>query len=35
LGGGGDPARSQRVAEAMFQMGKIDVSQLQKAYDGK
>ena len=33
MGGGGDPARSKRVMEALFQMDKIDVSRLQRAHD--
>ena len=35
MGGGGDPAASQRVMEAMFQMTKLDVNRLQQAFDGK
>jgi predicted 3-demethylubiquinone-9 3-methyltransferase (glyoxalase superfamily) len=35
LGGGGDPARSKRVVDAMLQMTKLDVSKLQTAYDGQ
>jgi len=35
LGGGGDPARSKRVVDAMLQMNKLDVKTLQAAYDGK
>lgn len=34
MGGGGDPARAQRVMEAFFQMNKFDVATLQAAYDG-
>lgn len=34
LSGGGDPARSQRVVQAMLKMKKIDLATLQKAYDG-
>lgn len=34
LSGGGDPARSQRVVQAMLQMKKLDLAGLQKAYDG-
>ena len=34
LGGGGDPARSKRVVDAMLQMKKLDVNALQAAYDG-
>lgn len=30
-----DPAKSQRVMHAMFQMVKLDIATLQKAYDGK
>ena len=29
-----DPAKSQRVMQAMLQMKKIDIAKLQKAYDG-
>jgi predicted 3-demethylubiquinone-9 3-methyltransferase (glyoxalase superfamily) len=35
MSGGGDPARSKRVMDAFFQMGKFDIAQLQAAYDGK
>jgi predicted 3-demethylubiquinone-9 3-methyltransferase (glyoxalase superfamily) len=35
LGGGGDPARSKRVVDAMLQMNKLDVNTLQAAYDAK
>jgi predicted 3-demethylubiquinone-9 3-methyltransferase (glyoxalase superfamily) len=35
LGGGGDPARSKRVVDAMLHMNKLDVSTLQAAYDAK
>jgi len=35
MGGGGDPARSKRVMDALFQMNKLDASRLQAAYDGK
>jgi predicted 3-demethylubiquinone-9 3-methyltransferase (glyoxalase superfamily) len=35
LGGGGDPARSKRVVDAMLQMNKLDVNTLQAAYDDK
>jgi predicted 3-demethylubiquinone-9 3-methyltransferase (glyoxalase superfamily) len=35
LGGGGDPARSKRVVDAMLQMNKLDVKTLQAAYDAK
>ena len=34
LSGGGDPARAQRVMGVFFQMSKIDVGQLQRAFDG-
>ena len=34
LGGGGDPARAGRVMQAMLGMSKLDVRQLQAAYDG-
>lgn len=34
LGGGGDPARAQRVGAAMMAMGKLDVAALRRAYDG-
>lgn len=30
-----DPARSQRVMQAMMQMKKLDVAGLQRAYDGR
>jgi predicted 3-demethylubiquinone-9 3-methyltransferase (glyoxalase superfamily) len=30
-----DPAKSQRVVKALFQMKKLDVGELQRAYDGK
>ena len=30
-----DPARSSRVMNAMLQMGKLDLQQLQRAYDGE
>lgn len=33
LSGGGDPARSQRVVQAMLKMKKIILADLQKAYD--
>jgi predicted 3-demethylubiquinone-9 3-methyltransferase (glyoxalase superfamily) len=29
-----DPAKANRVMQAMLQMRKIDVAQLQKAYEG-
>ncbi len=35
MGGGGDPARGQRVMNAMFAMDKMDISKLQAAYDNK
>src|SRR5262245_14583866 len=35
MGGGGDPARSKRVMDALFQMNKLDASRLQAAYDEK
>jgi len=35
LGGGGDPARGNRVMQAMLQMAKLDVRRLQEAYDGR
>jgi predicted 3-demethylubiquinone-9 3-methyltransferase (glyoxalase superfamily) len=35
IGGGGDPARSKRVMDALFQMKKLDAGRLQAAYDGK
>ena len=35
LGGGGDPARSKRVLDAMLQMARIDEATLQRAYDGQ
>ena len=34
LGGGGDAARAGRVMQAMLGMSKLDVRQLQAAYDG-
>lgn len=34
LMGGADPARSQRVMQAMLQMKKLDVAALEKAYTG-
>jgi predicted 3-demethylubiquinone-9 3-methyltransferase (glyoxalase superfamily) len=34
LSGGGDPARAGRVMQAMLRMSKLDVRQLQEAYDG-
>jgi predicted 3-demethylubiquinone-9 3-methyltransferase (glyoxalase superfamily) len=33
MGGSGDPTRSKRVMEALFQMDKIDVNRLQQAHD--
>lgn len=30
-----DPAKVKRVSEAMMQMGKLDLGELQKAYDGR
>ncbi len=32
--GGGDTLKAQRVMEAMLQMGKLDVAELQRSYDG-
>jgi len=32
--GGPDPAGAQRALQAMFQMRKIDIAALQRAYDG-
>jgi predicted 3-demethylubiquinone-9 3-methyltransferase (glyoxalase superfamily) len=32
--GGKDPEKAKRVMQAMLQMDKIDISRLQKAYDG-
>ena len=29
-----DPARAKRVADAMMAMNKLDIKQLQQAYDG-
>jgi predicted 3-demethylubiquinone-9 3-methyltransferase (glyoxalase superfamily) len=29
-----DPAKAQRVTEAMLKMGKLDIAELQRAYDG-
>ena len=29
-----DPEKAQRVMKSMLQMGKIDVAELQRAYDG-
>ena len=34
LGGGGDPGRAGRVMQAMLGMAKLDVRQLQAAYEG-
>lgn len=34
MSGGGDPKKSQRVMQAMMQMNKIIIADLQKAYDG-
>jgi predicted 3-demethylubiquinone-9 3-methyltransferase (glyoxalase superfamily) len=34
LGGGGDSVRAGRVMQAMLQMKKLDLHQLQRAYDG-
>ena len=34
LSGGGDAARAGRVLKAMLQMGKLEVAQLEHAYDG-
>ena len=34
LSGDGDAARGGRVLNAMLQMGKLDVAQLQRAFDG-
>jgi predicted 3-demethylubiquinone-9 3-methyltransferase (glyoxalase superfamily) len=33
--GGGDPARSKRVMDELFQMNKLDANRLQQAFDGK
>jgi predicted 3-demethylubiquinone-9 3-methyltransferase (glyoxalase superfamily) len=30
-----DPSKARRATEAMLKMGKIDIAQLQKAYDGR
>ena len=30
-----DPAKSKRVIEAMFQMKKLDIAQLERAYRGQ
>jgi predicted 3-demethylubiquinone-9 3-methyltransferase (glyoxalase superfamily) len=35
IAGGGDPARRQRVMNAMFTMDKLDIAKLQAAYDNK
>ena len=35
MGGGGDPERANRVMQAMLKMKKIDVAQLQAAYDAQ
>lgn len=35
LMGDPDPEKSQRVVQAMLQMGKIDIAGLRRAYDGK
>ena len=34
MGGGGDPARSKRVVDALMHMGKVDLARLEQAYDG-
>ncbi len=34
MGDGGDPARSQRVVDVLMRSTKLDVDQLQRAYDG-
>ncbi|HEX6048437.1 MAG TPA: VOC family protein [Gemmatimonadaceae bacterium] len=34
MGGGGDPARSQRVVDVLMRSTKLDIDQLQRAYDG-
>jgi predicted 3-demethylubiquinone-9 3-methyltransferase (glyoxalase superfamily) len=34
LMGGGDPAQSKRVMDALLRMSKLDVHQLQQAFDG-
>ncbi len=33
--GDSDPLKAQRVVEAMLQMGKLDIAELQKAYEGR
>lgn len=35
MGGGGDPSRSKRVMDALFQMNKVETGRLQAAYDEK
>jgi predicted 3-demethylubiquinone-9 3-methyltransferase (glyoxalase superfamily) len=35
LMGGGDPAASKRVLDALMQMNKLDIDRLQEAHDGK
>ena len=34
LSGGGDPAKAKRVMDVFFQMNKIEVDRLQRAFDG-
>ncbi|HEY9227671.1 MAG TPA: VOC family protein [Gemmatimonadaceae bacterium] len=34
MGGGGDPSRSKRVMDALFAMNKLEISGLQRAFDG-
>lgn len=34
MGGGGDPERSQRVVDVLMRSTKLDIDQLQRAYDG-
>lgn len=35
MSGGGDPARSKRVMDALFPMNKLDLNVLQRAFDGE
>jgi len=34
MGGGGDPERSKRVVDVLMRSTKLDIDQLQRAYDG-
>ena len=35
MGGGGDPERSKRVVDVLLRSTKLEIDQLQRAYDGK